>query len=342
MELESEAMNKEGGARGQFCSIYTERLQKPLFQLSFTVRYPHHRSGWPFALRCLDGLLGDFGGLPWLDPAIEKTFAGDRPLAHREAWFGFLHCARGVPEHFDARKSPLHFFGSEAWIESKESCLGLFVLAPSMVDWARELSGAPVTALWHPAEFVEPGFSMDRYRQAGRPVVQVGWWLRRLASIHFLPVERQRKRLLIPQMGENLRRFEDCLEAERVRTGAPQVDSWNAQINARIDDTAYDEMLSHSVVFADLYDAGACNAVIECMVRGTPILVNRLPALEDYLGLRYPLFYESLEEAGVLARSDERVEEAHRYLRGLDLGRLRGEAFRRDLSLAALSLPTSP
>jgi hypothetical protein len=274
-----------------------------------------------------------------LDPAIEKTFAADTRGVHREPWAGFLHCARGVPDHFDAQKSPLHLFATEEWLASREHCIGLMVLAPSMLGWARELSGVPVTALWHPAEFAEPRFSMERYRAAGRPVVQVGWWLRKLASIHFLPVERLRKRLLIPQLGTNLKRFEACLETERLRSGAPPLDSWEAHIDSRLNNAAYDDMLSRSIVFAELYDAGACNAVIECMARGTPVLVNRLPALEDYLGSEYPFFYEDVEQAGEFGRQDDRVEAAHRYLCSLDLSFLRVENFERDVAAAVLSLP---
>lgn len=292
-------------------------------------------------MRALEGLAGEGRNLLLLDSVIEKTFATEEGQAPESSWVGFLHCARNVPAHFDARKSPRHYLATERWKRSREHCLGLLVLAPSMVGWVRDLAQVPVTAVWHPAEFGEVDFSMDRYLAGGRQVVQVGWWLRRLASIHFLPISAERKRLLIPHSGENRLRFERCLRRECEIVGAPGMGDWTGRIEERLENSAYDEMLSRSVVFAEFYDVAACNAVLECMTRRTPVLVNRLPALEDYLGAAYPLFYRDLEEAGDFARDDERVAAAHEYLRGLDLARLRAERFREDVA-AAFSLPASP
>jgi hypothetical protein len=313
-------------------------LPPNIFRFAYSVEYPHHRSGWPFAIRALAGLSGTDNELLLLDPVIEKTFASEDYPEHTRPWTGFLHCARSVPEHFNARKSPRHYFATERWRRSREHCVGLFVLAPSMAEWARDLSGVPVTALWHPTEFAQPSFSMDRYVASGREVVQVGWWLRRLASIHFLPVEVARKRLVVPHGDDHVKRFLASLESERRAAGAPPVSDWDAQIVPRLPDGEYDELLSRSVVFEHFYDVGACNAVLECMARSTPVLLNRLPALEDYLGARYPLFYRDLEEAGDFARDDERVAAAHEYLRGLDMGHLRAERFRAKTSAALLGL----
>jgi len=50
-------------------------------------------------------------------------------------------------------------------------------------------------------------------------------------------------------------------------------------------------------VFLNLIEAGGCTTVIECISRNTPIIINRLESLEEYLGKSYPLFYESVEQA---------------------------------------------
>ncbi len=183
---------------------------------------------------------------------------------------------------------------------------------------------------------------MDGYIAAGRPVVQVGWWLRRLASIYFLPVESRRKRFVVPHGDAQVSRFYASLESERRASGAPAVGDWDTQIVPRLPNAEYDGMLSRSVVFGDFHDAGACNAVLECITRATPVLVNRLPALEDYLGVAYPLFFRDLEEAGELAHDNARIAAAHDYLRGMDLTRLRPERFQEEVAAALLSLPASP
>ena len=64
-----------------------------------------------------------------------------------------------------------------------------------------------------------------------------------------------------------------------------------------LDNNDYDVLLSQNIVFLDLYDTSANNAVIECIARGTPLLINRHPATIEYLGEKYPFYFDSLKEA---------------------------------------------
>lgn len=53
----------------------------------------------------------------------------------------------------------------------------------------------------------------------------------------------------------------------------------------------YDKLLSKTVVFLNLLDCSACNTIVECIVRNTPIIVNPLEAVKEYLGNDYPSYY---------------------------------------------------
>lgn len=92
-------------------------------------------------------------------------------------------------------------------------------------------------------------------------------------------------------------------------------------------DDAYDDMLSCNVVFLALEDASAVNTVLECAVRNTPVVVNRLPALEELLGKAYPGFYETgdLETAVVLLTT--RIMDMTMYLSELDKSALALDVF---------------
>jgi hypothetical protein len=83
----------------------------------------------------------------------------------------------------------------------------------------------------------------------------------------------------------------------------------------RLSGAAYDELLSKAVVFLDLIDASAVTTIVECMVRGTPLLVNRLPAVVEYLGTDYPLYFETLEEAATKLSNPTSVQAAHRHIK---------------------------
>lgn len=98
-----------------------------------------------------------------------------------------------------------------------------------------------------------------------------------------------------------------------------------------LSDADYDQLLSHMVVFVNLVDASAVNTVLECIVRNTPIFINALPAVVEYLGPDYPLYYRSIREASELTRDDrqwlKRVKQAHRYLKQMDKSTLRIEHY---------------
>jgi hypothetical protein len=100
----------------------------------------------------------------------------------------------------------------------------------------------------------------------------------------------------------------------------------------------FDKLLSENVVFIDLVDASAVNTIIECTVRNTPILVNPLPAVVEYLGPRYPLYWQGQRTAAqlrpLLAR--DRLIAASVYLSRLDKSRLRISHFMEALQSSAI------
>ena len=99
----------------------------------------------------------------------------------------------------------------------------------------------------------------------------------------------------------------------------------------------YDELLSRNVVITEAFDASANNVVIECLARNTPLIVNRHPAIVEYLSADYPLFFDDIDEVpGLLRRA--RVLAAHRFLKALDKTRLSGDCFRESIRRALLSV----
>jgi len=85
-----------------------------------------------------------------------------------------------------------------------------------------------------------------------------------------------------------------------------------------VSNNEYDDLLSRNIVFLNLIDASAVNTIIECIVRSTPVLVNRLPAVEEYLGKDYPFYYSNFREAVEKATDVNVIQEAHSYLSVLD------------------------
>ena len=80
----------------------------------------------------------------------------------------------------------------------------------------------------------------------------------------------------------------------------------------------YDILLSRNIVFLNLVDCSAVNTVLECIVRNTPLIVNRHPAIVELLGDTYPGFYDHLHEVVGLCDTFDKVEAMSMYLTKLD------------------------
>lgn len=98
----------------------------------------------------------------------------------------------------------------------------------------------------------------------------------------------------------------------------------------KLSNSDYDNLLAENIVFLNLVDCSAVNTVIECIVRNTPLIVNRHPALEDVLGSEYPGFYTSLDEAASICGSLYTIERIHNHMKMLDKQRYMLENFIRD------------
>jgi hypothetical protein len=84
----------------------------------------------------------------------------------------------------------------------------------------------------------------------------------------------------------------------------------------QVDNQTFDNLLSENIVFLNLVDAAAVNTVLECIVRNTPIIVNKLDAIVDILGENYPLYYSTLEEVESFTIQD--IISGHLYLSKLN------------------------
>jgi hypothetical protein len=84
----------------------------------------------------------------------------------------------------------------------------------------------------------------------------------------------------------------------------------------RLNDDMYDITLSENICFIYLYDSSANNAIIECIARNCPILINKLPAVVEYLGDEYPFYYDTIEETTEKVHNLQLIQKTYEYLNG--------------------------
>jgi hypothetical protein len=286
----------------------------------------HHHTGWPWVRTYLRALESD-DGLP-LDDAVDYSYrAGKRVVAPRreEPWGAIFHQPADIPDWFPGYKtSPSVWMESAEWRCSAPHLVLAVAMCNPLADWLDARLERPVLRLLHPA--APPGEVFDLERFEARPrVVQLGHHLRNLEAIHQLrPVqgmEYMEVRLEGPVPDKRRRAVEAHWKSLGSRVHHPGV-----SIQAPLDDAGYERLLAESVVFLEFLTVAAANVVVECMVRATPLVVNRLPAIEDYLGRDYPLFYDDIADAHrLLDRASLRA--GHAYLAALDKSVLEPERF---------------
>ena len=292
--------------------------------------YGSHRSGWPFAMHSLMPLQRD-GGI-WVDAFVEHTFGKSPPAEQTpycRPWIGFMHNPPHMPEWFLYGQSPQSILANEAFRTSLPECLGLFCLSDYHAGWLQERLDVPIAVVRLPTAEPTVSFSLERF--FGNPtkrIVQIGAWLRKLNAIYFLPVRRLKRTIM-----HQHRPYIDELIAKERSVLHLQPDEIGVETLPFADDAQYDELLASNLVFLELYDSSANNVIVECLVRATPVLVNPLPAVVEYLGKDYPFYFHNRMQAARKAEDLALIEATHRYLLQHPLrSQLGGDAFLRSVA----------
>ena len=284
----------------------------------------HHRGGWKFVCRLIAEHLHCEDGVRFIG-SVEDEVAERRIIL--EPWVGFIH---QVPKH-NLRWFPdlERLLKDEYWKASAQNCLGLFVLSTYVKDYLQSAGcEIPVARILYPAEPTDRFFSLDRFlARSPRRIVSGGEFLRNFQPFFYLNAPGFSKQLL---MHEGFK-WQSIVPNDSV------------ELLGRVSDDEYDALLEDSVVFLNLRDAPANTAVVECIVRNTPILINPLPGIVEYLGEDYPFYYASMEEAEAKLQQPALIRETSQYLSASPIrSALTGESFLAALQNSAIyrSLPT--
>jgi hypothetical protein len=286
--------------------------------LSNCITWGFHRSGWKYVIDNLSKNFHNPLGVRLISH-FETTVAVKNSI--KIPWIGFLHNA---PYHHESMKAYGNFdvslsdiSKSYAWLNSRDSCLGLFVLSNYSKQWITENMFENVCNLNHPTEMPNIKFNADCFfSRKRRSVFFIGHWMRNFASFEKLKCDYSKIMLITP--GHQIRKTR---KQNSFVTYKDHVSNYN-----------YDILLSKNLVFLDLFDASANNVLIECIVRNNPIVVRRLKSTEEYIGKEYPLLFDSLNEAEEKIADDKTIRLAYEYLVKMDKSFLTIDKFINDFA----------
>lgn len=304
-----------------------------------------HRSGWHYII---NGLATINPNKPTIiDTYIDKTFGWSQSfneqngiIPYNKDWFGFLH-------HTDTENS--QFYNIDKLISNKQFqrslpfCKGIIVFSNHLRDKLSEtfrrrgflVSSIPdIFVCPYPTDIEVSKFDINKFLSNQKPlIVQIGTWLRDLFGIYRLdlnPNSKIKKAIIEPVDFKSVTRG----SSEQMQTICKGGDDILSDISCflsqkekevsvlhRLSNQEYDNLLEQNIVFLTLKDASAVNVLVECIVRSTPILINPLPAVVEFLGPDYPFYYTSFYEASKKATDIFAITSAHEYLKRLNLER---------------------
>lgn len=287
-----------------------------------------HRSGWPSVLDALHRVASDDPDAPLLDDFVDAHFSYRHVKhAYKKPWVGIFHHPATVksPLPIDAKQQVQRNLTRDRFFRASQPFLrGAICLTPQLGDYVRRWLRVPVIVLKHPTE-LDAATRFDAASLDDPKLWQIGFFLRDLRFLHKLPLTgtmpRARSAPNSPWTA-----YRDRLLQKRFAQTEQKIAATVEEVE-RLENDEYDGRMSESVVVTRLYGAAANNVVVECMARNCPLLVNRLPDVESYLGREYPLFFEEASDAAARVRDAGRLRATVQYLESLDKSFMDFDAF---------------
>lgn len=280
--------------------------------------------GWEVAIKAISVLSNPDGVL--FDGFIERTFLWQREdnrqsarIPYREPWLGVVHHPPDIPSWASIARHRLQDLDEvPEWRTSLDACIGLYALTENLAEWVQGRWGISCEVVRYPALTPAKTFCYDQFVGGEhRTVATIGFWLRRYSTFMLLlaPGYSKIRPLLVEDPNssgvEHIRAYErDELKA----AGLSNSLGGRVKIIPRLSNEDYDELLATSVIFLDLIAAAGVTTLVECLARGTPLLINSLPGVREYLGGDYPLYYGSIQEAESKLQDKAAIRAAHDHM----------------------------
>lgn len=315
-----------GDVTVQFKETSINQKYPKKLNLGHQLSFYSHRSGWDYVLNEMSALNSSNG--VYCDGFLENNFSWRKNesvirnvIPYNKSWIGFLHNPPNMPPWFSDNSAFCNIILHDPYfLDSLRKCKGLFTLSEYHARFIRQyLPFVQVESLLHPTEIPDVQFDFDKFiKNPNKKLITIGWWLRKLNALYTVqPVGYQKIRLLPNnKCKETIMRLEKIEELVHQQTISPEQRA-SVQMLAFLPNDEYDQILSENLVYIELYDSSANNGIIECIARGTPLFINRLPAVEEYLGESYPLYIDSQHDLEQKIQNMDLIRETHLYLKSI-------------------------
>jgi len=239
-----------------------------------------HFYGWGFIIEKFKRQAKLVEGEPILDAwadGYHNEYQLD--LLKRNKWVGILH---GIAS--ESREQNLNrFFSSAIYRKTKDNCLFLLTTSEHTRQHCQTKTSIPIKTLLHPKPDTGHRFEIDLYFTA--PTLRHSGFFGRNID-RFI------------NFNSNLTKLITCDRTAREKKYKKSLSDNDSIIfrNGFLEPDDYIELLTCTIGYAFYDDCSASTSILEHIMTHTPVLVNKIPPIVEYLGEDYPMYLDDLPD----------------------------------------------
>ena len=261
----------------------------------------------------------------YLIDCCEKYFLWDTNTINKP-WVGIIHTTPYPPKYMDSTLHINSLFSCERFIQSLPSCKGLIVLSKYQLEWINlfiKYKLPKIIMLFHPTDKLSTLFDLNIFISTTDTfnIVLLGQQMRRITDLLNIKSPIINKKIWLSGIKSDKKRNK-CLQSliAGLNLNPMTLVDFNNNIDMPYLDNyeEYDKLIQSSILVMPLFDAGANNSILECIISNTPIFVTRCYGAVEYLGSEYPMFFDDINELNMLLSDRQSLlelyKQSHEYL----------------------------
>lgn len=237
-------------------------------------------------------------------------------------WIGIIHYPEFTKDmNYNSDEEFINIIKNKRFIDSLKYCKCLITLS----DWLNKyiknileyngIKNIKVHTIYHPTDFNCEKFSLQNYiNNDNKSIIQLGFWMRKYKTIYQINKKKINKKWFPgnPMWKELF---------YKIYNDENYINNNDVEIIMNMTNEKYDSYLIKNIALVDVFNSSANNSILECIVRNTPIFVSKHPAIIEYLGKNYPLYFDTVSDINNIIDGPyflNRISCAHNYLCTLD------------------------
>ena len=226
-----------------------------------------------------------------------------------EPWIGIIHYPEFPKEmNYNSLEELTQIVKSSHFKQSIKYCIGIISLSDHLKTYIQKIfdelkynipniSNIPIKTILHPTDFNCVKFDINKFElNKSKSIIQLGFWLRDMKTIYQIKTKYQK--IWLPG-GKYWNEMFQIIYPNHQK----YLNDSSVKIPGFLSNSDYDELLRKNICLLNVFNSSANNTVLECIVRNTPLLVNRNPAIIEYLGIDYPLYFTDINDLNKLINS---------------------------------------